>query len=155
MVEGWQSKHEDNKETVMGSSPEIFISVISRLHIWKSNLYSDSSSLNVLTPINKADSFKSDLVAKNPITITLRDSKIKPQGQDHQPEIFLSLERCCPSWASHSPHLGTMWQCASFPAWFCFHSLWLQLQCHSWTWEQETEQARWQSYINQITNSWF
>lgn len=73
---------EHNRETEMGFSPGIFIPVISRLYIWKSNLYSDPSSLNVLTPINKTAPFKSDQASgskKRNITTTLRDAKIEPQ----------------------------------------------------------------------------
>lgn len=91
---------EDNRETVMEFSPELFISVISRLRIWKSNLYTDPSSLNVLTPINKTAPFKSDQTPgdkKKKVIVNLRDPKIEPQGQDYQPEIFLLLEHCCPS----------------------------------------------------------
>lgn len=145
VAEGWQSKR-GVQQGNCDFSPEIYISVISRLCVWKSNLYSDPSSLHILTQINKTIPFKSNQASgdkKRNIITTLRDSKIKPQGQDYQPEIFLSLGHCCPPWASHSPHLWTKWHCASSPAWFCFHSLWLQLLCHSWTWEQETERARW------------
>lgn len=83
----------------------------------------------------------------------LEKPKFKLQEEDHLPEIFLSLEHRCPSWASLPSHLWTTWHCASSPVWFCFHLLWLQLQCHSWTWEHETERAGWQYYINQITGS--
>jgi len=40
---------EDNTDTVMGFSTGIFIYVISRLCLRKSNLYTDSGSLNAPT----------------------------------------------------------------------------------------------------------
>lgn len=90
---GGRENMEHNRETVMGFSPAIFTSVTSGLLIWKNNVYFDPSSLNVLTPINKTAPFKCDQTSggkKRNILTTLRDHpKIKPQGQDYQPEIFL------------------------------------------------------------------
>lgn len=44
---------EDNKKTVMGFSSGIFINAISRLSMWKGDLYTDPGSLNVPKLINK------------------------------------------------------------------------------------------------------
>lgn len=91
---------EDDRKTVMGFSTGIFLSEISRLYMWKHDLYteSDPGSLKAPTLIIKNVPFKSDqtFAGKKKSHHNLEKPKFKLQEEDHLPEIFLSLEHHCP-----------------------------------------------------------